>query len=86
MNKKQRGEYDEFLMLVLGVIGLALTSLFLVMPALRVFYAVVMPAVIAGGAFLTWGLLYAARTGILAWRPGYGRPLKWGSRFGESES
>ncbi|MFQ5879041.1 MAG: hypothetical protein ACE5IZ_02560 [Dehalococcoidia bacterium] len=56
------GEYDELLMLVLGIIGLVLTALFLAMSALRVYYAVVMPAVIAGGAFLAWGLLYASRT------------------------
>ncbi len=63
MKQVVNGEYDELLMLVLGTIGLALTAFFLAMPALRVYYAVIMPAVIAGGAFLAWGLLYASRTG-----------------------
>lgn len=62
MGNGSGGDFDEFLMLVLGVIGLALTALFLAMPALRVYYALVMPAVIAGGALLSWGLLYVART------------------------
>ncbi len=61
MGEGAKGDYDERLMLVLGFIGLALTGLFLALPALRVYYALIMPAAIAGGAFLAWGLLYTAR-------------------------
>lgn len=74
MRQNTTSDFDEILMLVLGITGLALTAFFLAMPALRVYYAVIMPAVIAVGAFTAWGLLYVARTGAVPRRLRAARP------------
>lgn len=55
-------DYDERLLLVIVVSSLLLLSFFLATPALRPYYAVLMPAALATSAGVAWWLLHASRS------------------------
>jgi len=61
--------YDERLLLVILAASLALFAFFAAMPVLRLYYALLMPAVIAIGAGVAWALLRSGRLASPAPRP-----------------
>lgn len=54
-------EYDERLLLVIAGSSLILLSFFVLTPALRIDYAVLMPAALATSAGVMWWLLRVSR-------------------------
>lgn len=60
MNEEE--SYDERLLLVIFVSSLMVLSFFVLTPALRPYYAVLMPAALAASAGVTWWLLRASRS------------------------
>ncbi len=55
------GTYDEKLLAIIAIAGLALLVMFMLTPVLRPYYALLMPATITVAAGMAWALLRAGR-------------------------